>query len=115
MTAPLFNLPIAPVAGAAPQNAAQGAAAGFEALLAAFFGAPGENVEGALSAAAVDTDRDDEAPAVDDPNAAPADPTALPTDALGLASVLLVQQPQQVATTANEVTEETGEPNAAAG
>lgn len=102
MTAPLFNLPIAsPVAGAAPQNLAQGAAAGFEALLAAFFGTPGESVEGAQGAvpAAV---QDDKAPAADKAEATPSDPTATPTDALGLVSVLMVQQPQQAAPSANE-------------
>lgn len=45
MTAPLFNLPImTPAIGASTAAAGQDAATGFEALLATFFGTPGEPV-----------------------------------------------------------------------
>ena len=49
MTAPLFNLPItSPITGPSTPTAAQGPMAGFEALLAAFFGEPGEQAAGGL-------------------------------------------------------------------
>lgn len=49
MTAPLFNLPItSPVTGPSTPTAAQGPMAGFEALLAAFFGEPGEQAASGL-------------------------------------------------------------------
>ena len=49
MTAPLFNLPItSPVTGPSNPTATQGPMAGFEALLAAFFGEPGEQTADGL-------------------------------------------------------------------
>jgi len=83
MTASLFNLPItSPVAGTPGASASpQGAAAGFEALLAAFFGAPGDGAATGLFGEAK-TGKDEPAPA--DPSLA-ANPNA---DALALAAQL---------------------------
>lgn len=102
MTAPLFNLPMtSPIAGPSAANTGgQGALGGFEALLAAFFGAPAEQTGDGLFAAQPDgeTAVDPDAKAAGD--APSADPVALapgvPNDAMTLAAMLAAPQPAQV-------------------
>ncbi|MDP3855277.1 flagellar hook-length control protein FliK [Phenylobacterium sp.] len=101
MTAPLLNLPIAnPVAGApgAPVQA-QGSTAGFQAVLAAFFGAPGEAAdllgEGDPTGAVTDERAAAETAPVD-----PALATTVNSDALAFAAQLAAPQVQAPVETA---------------
>lgn len=99
MTAPLLNLPIAnPVAGAPGASAqAQGPTAGFQAVLAAFFGAPGEadRLLGEADPAATDESAVAEAAPVD-----PALAATVNSDALAFAAQLAAPQVQAPVETA---------------
>jgi flagellar hook-length control protein FliK len=105
MTAPLFNLPITnPIAGStATASGGQGALGGFEALLAAFFGAPADQAAGeGLFAAPSESDAKADGDTKPAAEGAAGDPTALaptvPNDAMTLAAMLAA--PQQPASTA---------------
>lgn len=100
MTAPLFNLPMtSPISGPSAANTGgQGALGGFEALLAAFFGASTDQPAEGLFAAQPDGEADPDAKT---PGDAPGtDPVALapgvPNDAMTLAAMLAAPQPAQV-------------------
>ncbi len=104
MTAPVSNPPLTtPLAGAsAMTGGGQGAATGFEALLAAFFGAQGQGAQAALTSGALSTAGDDTPAAEpmssdqdgDQTQAAP----GISPDAAALAAMLIVpQQPAQPA------------------
>ena len=116
MTAPLLNLPLtSPVAGAAGAAApAQGAAAGFQVLLAAFFGAQGE---GDMAAGLFG---EDAAPKTEGASVETAlvDPTLTPganADALAFAAQLAAPTPQaQAATQPAATSDVSGQASAAA-
>jgi hypothetical protein len=102
MTAPLFNLPITnSIAGStATASGGQGALGGFEALLAALFGAPAEQAAGeGLFAAPTegDANKGAEGETKSAAEGAAVDPTALaptvPNDAMTLAAMLAAPQP----------------------
>lgn len=99
MTAPLFNLPITnPIAGStAATTGGQGALGGFEALLAAFFGAPADQAAGdGLFAALSESDAKADGDTKPAAEGAAVDPTALaptvPNDAMTLAAMLAAPQ-----------------------
>lgn len=87
MTAPLFNLPImSPAVGASTAAAGQDAATGFEALLATFFGTPGEPVPEALGdSQASDKDAGEQPVAADGQTTPP-----LSAEAQALAAMLVL-------------------------
>jgi len=102
MTAPLFNLPIAnPIAGGASQNAAQGPMAGFEALLAAFFGGMGETAA-PLEAEPATGDK----PAFGDDPAREAETMTPPQATMTLAALIATPQPVQATAPTTEAASE---------
>lgn len=111
MTAPLLNLPIvSPIPGSSTAPAAQGAAGGFEALLAGLFGEPGEQVASGLFADKPMSDEDAELhPGLAD------GPTTPPQSAQAqvLAAMLATAPAQNLQTTTDAATADTPDGEAA--
>lgn len=107
MTAPLLNLPIlSPIVGPSTAPAAQGAAGGFEALLAGLFGEPAQQIAGDLFA---DKEMSDEDAALQ-PGLADG-PTTPPQSAQAqvLAAMLVTAPPQNLQTATDAATSDASE------
>ncbi|MBT9470664.1 MAG: flagellar hook-length control protein FliK [Pseudomonadota bacterium] len=115
MTAPIFNLPMtSPIAGNSTANAAQGPMAGFEALLAAFFGEPGDLAAGAGLFGDGQVSDEDAAKTQTGLADAQSTPT-LSTEAQVLAAMLAAPAPQIAQAAANAAASTASEGEAAGG